>query len=237
MKKIAILAAILMMFGATSARAEDVFSDTFDGTVIDTDNKWPTESAIQGAISQNNQLYLTADSSNNAFLIKVGSSEFEMGDDVISTAVTGTWSESALKNGNYFYLNIEDGSANKLKIGYTAGTGLGYWTGSTFNSLAAYKSALPTSATNFALVIDESGWAYSENGTLVYTNASNPFDGSSSTYTLGLGLGGSSSAGAAGQTLMVDNIKVSTTMTPEPVSCALFVIGGGALALMRRRKA
>jgi len=31
-------------------------------------------------------------------------------------------------------------------------------------------------------------------------------------------------------------VLTSYTVTPEPISCALFLLGGGALALARRRK-
>lgn len=40
---------------------------------------------------------------------------------------------------------------------------------------------------------------------------------------------------APGETYTIEKIKTLTT-TPEPVSCALFLFGGGALALVRRKK-
>lgn len=228
------LIAFLGIFaGTTSAFAEDLFSDTFTGTVLDTDTKWPDWSTTHGALSQNNELIYTADTSNKAFSFYVASSSFVVDSGVDSLLFKGTWSATSLKNTNSFYFTLQDSDANKLKIGYVAGTGLGYWTGTTFNSLAAYKSTLPTTPTNFALTVNATGWTYSENGTAIYTSASSPLGTIPSTYTLTLGMSGSSTAGAAGQVMKVDNISIS----PEPMSAALFVIGGGALAFIRRRKA
>jgi len=228
MTTFALVMALAMFGGISSAFAADVFSDTFDGTTMGS-CEWPDTQWMHGFATQNNEVYLTADTSHEAYQLDMTSEAFNVG-SANSFQVTGTWSESGLQTGNDFYLNLIDNNGVEFDLGYLEGTGLGYSDGSAFN-LATVRS-LPTTPTNFALSISDSGWTYSENGTLVYSNTTAPFDFTSSVFTLGLHSEGSS---ASGQIVTVDNIKVTTT--PEPVSCALFVLGGGALAFMRRRKA
>jgi|GEM_PF-2597127 len=235
MKKLVTLIALMIMFGASSAFAADIFSDTFTGTALDT-IKWPGGGSSNGAVTQNNELRYIANDCNLAFSYTVTSKTLSVDSAIDAMLVSGTWAAQSLKTGDYFYITVKDGSSNRLSIGYTIGTGFGYWNGtvipSHFVSLGSLSS-VPSSMTNFSLALTATGWVYSENGTALYTNSSSPLGTvGGDSYSLTLGLKGTA---ANFQAMQVDNINVS--VTPEPVSCALFVIGGGALALMRRRKA
>lgn len=218
-------------FGQETVHFQDNFSgDELDYSYDDGAGNWITRNWYDGSdyTVSDNKLYLGASGWVDSDYLNIIGTPNEM-------TFSGTWGGSGRALGMYIY---DENSGSGLNIYHTySDDGNRYLIiddGTNWIDEVQNTNSLES---DFSLHFDSTGWSFTD-GTQTWSFTGNPLSAVTS---------GSSYFGvyaydddptADSPEAYFANLKLSSpTVTPEPVSAGLFLLGGGALAVIRRKKA